>query len=472
VGLAVTKKPGGGDRDARETQDVIVRLLTNIGSRKEVEQYLRHYASVDAPKFAVVKASGSVIERSIDALASSLSFLQRVGLVPIVVHGGNVQLDRALSQAGIEAPVVRGLRKMTPAALEVARRVLHDTNYRVVEALEALGTRARPFTSGLLDVKKIESPELGLVGQITGVREAAIAQTAQAGTLPIVAPLGETAKGQILIVHADAAARAIALALKPHKVVYLNEVGGLADESGAIRSAVNLAEDYDELLADRALGSESRYKLVEIAQLLAELPPTSSVSITSPEHLAKELFTHRGEGTLVRRGEKVWRHEGWDSLDTARLRALLEDCFGRALDQGYFDQKAPYRVYLSESYRATAILTMEHGVPYLDKFAVTNEAQGEGIGGSIWQRLKKENPKLFWRSRATNAINGWYAQNADGLFKTEKWWVFWCGMSGWDEIQRSVDRALAMEATFSDTPRGSSPPTMDLPETGHVPRSA
>src|SRR5690606_23809231 len=63
----------------KETQDVIVRLLTNIGSRKEVEQYLRHYASVDAPKFAVVKVSGAIIDRSLDALASSMSFLQRVG---------------------------------------------------------------------------------------------------------------------------------------------------------------------------------------------------------------------------------------------------------------------------------------------------------------------------------------------------------------------------------------------------------
>jgi len=102
----------------KDTQDVIARLLTNIGSRKEVEQYLRNYSSVDAPKFAVVKASGSIIEGNLDALASSLSFLQRVGLVPIVVHGGNVQLDRALANAGIDAPVVRGLRKMTPAALE------------------------------------------------------------------------------------------------------------------------------------------------------------------------------------------------------------------------------------------------------------------------------------------------------------------------------------------------------------------
>ena len=61
----------------RETQDVIVRLLGNIGSRKEVEQYLRHYASVDAPKFAVVKASGAVIEKDLDALDIELPRLTR-----------------------------------------------------------------------------------------------------------------------------------------------------------------------------------------------------------------------------------------------------------------------------------------------------------------------------------------------------------------------------------------------------------
>jgi acetylglutamate kinase len=436
----------------KETQDVIVRLLTNIGSRKEVEQYLKHYASVDAPKFAVVKVSGAIIDRSLDALASSMSFLQRVGLVPIVVHGGNVQLDRALAQAGIDAPVVKGLRKMTPAALEIARRVLHDTNLRLVEALESLETRARPFTSGVVEAKKYETPDLGLIGQITAVREGAIAQTARAGVLPIVAPLGETPKGQILVVHADAVARAIALALKPHKVVFLNEAGGLIDGSGVVRSAVNLAEDFDELSQNSALDPESLRKLFEIHALLADLPPTSSVSITSPEHLAKELFTHSGDGTLVRRGEKVVRHENWNAIDKTRLRALLEECFARKLDERYFDEKAPYRVYLAESYRATAILTMEHGVPYLDKFAVTNEAQGEGIGGSIWQRMRRETPKLFWRSRANNAVNVWYAQKADGLYKTNKWWVFWTGMNDFTEIQRSVTCALEMPATFYDAP--------------------
>src|ERR1700754_3293560 len=115
------KETHHGRAAASLEREVIVRLLTNIGSRKEVEQYLKHYASVDAPKFAVVKVSGAIIDRSLDALASSMSFLQRVGLVPIVVHGGNVQLDRALAQAGVDAPVVKGFRKVTPHALEIAR---------------------------------------------------------------------------------------------------------------------------------------------------------------------------------------------------------------------------------------------------------------------------------------------------------------------------------------------------------------
>lgn len=140
----------------------------------------------------------------------------------------------------------------------------------------------------------------------------------------------------------------------------------------------------------------------------------------------------------------------FEDVDVPRLRALLEECFARKLDPSYFVRKVPYRVYLSESYRATAILTLEDGVPYLDKFAVTPEAQGEGIGASIWQRLRFENPKVFWRARAKNPINGWYAQNADGLYKSDPFWVFWCGMESWAEIEACVTCALAMPATLKD----------------------
>ncbi len=438
------------------TQDVIVKLLANIGSRKEVDQYLRHYASVDAPKFAIVKVSGSVIESSLDDLVSSLSFLQRVGLVPIVVHGSGAQVDRALLEANITSARIDERRVMTQEVLAIARRALHDTNRQLVESLESLGTRTRPFTSGVFEAEAHEDTQFGLTAKVTRIVDAGLIASARAGALAVLTPLGETQQGQIVVLEADQAARALALALRPHKVVFLTKQGGLEDSSGAILPAVNLCEDWDGLASDRSLPIETRRKLHAIAEMLADLPPTSSVSITSPDHLAKELFTHRGAGTLVRRGERVRLHTTFESLDEARLRALLEECFGRRLHLGYFESKKPYRVYLSESYRATAILTLESTVPYLDKFAVTPEAQGEGIGGSLWNRLRNENPQLFWRSRAENPINGWYAQNADGLHKEGPWWIFWCGLSDFDAIRRCVERALAMPATLKDAEHAAS----------------
>jgi acetylglutamate kinase len=438
----------------KTTQDIIVRLLGNIGSRKEVEQYLRHYASVEAPKFAVIKVSGSVIDQSLDMLASSLSFLAAVGLVPIVVHGAGAQIERALEDAQIDAPIVGdGLWRMTPQVLDVARRTLLATGASIVDALENLGTRARPYTSGVLEVTTRDDERVGLTAEVRRVADGSLAAAARAGIIPVVSPFGETAGGQIAIVHADVVAREIALALRPHKIVFLSSRGGLVDTDGRLLSAVNLAEDYEPVLADGGLTEPSRHELTQIHGLLAELPATTSVSITSPEHLARELFTHRGAGTLVRRGERVRALPSFDEIDAARLRALLEQCFGRKLKKDYFKTKEPFRVYLAESYRATAILTHEEGVPYLDKFAVTPEAQGEGIGASIWQRMLREVPKLFWRARAANPVNAWYAQQADGLYKTDEWWVFWCGMTDFSEIEACVKRALAMPATL----KGSAP---------------
>jgi acetylglutamate kinase len=440
----------------KTTQEIITRLLGNIGSRKEVEQYLRHYASVEAPKFAVIKVSGSVVDGSLDGLASSLSFLAAVGLVPIVVHGAGLQIARALEAAGIDAPVVGpGLWRMTPDVLDVARRTLLATGGSIVDALETLGTRARPFTSGVLEVTTTTDERMGLTAEVKRVADAPLVAAARSGNVAVVSPFGESAGGQIAIVHADIVAREIALALRPHKIVFLSSRGGLVDQDGQLLSAVNLAEDYEAVLAEGGLTEASRHELTSLASLLEQLPPTSSVSITSPDHLARELFTHRGAGTLVRRGERVRVYDGFDGIETPRLKSLLEECFGRKLKKDYFKSKKPFRVYLAESYRATAILTHEEGVPYLDKFAVTPEAQGEGIGGSIWQRMLREVPKLFWRARATNPVNSWYAQQADGLYKTDDWWVFWCGMTAFPEIEACVKRALAMPATL----KGSTPDT-------------
>ena len=73
-------------------------------------------------------------------------------------------------------------------------------------------------------------------------------------------------------------------------------------------------------MAEPWLHSGMRLKIEQIKDLLDKLPLASSVSITRPAELAKELFTHKGSGTLIRRGERVDVHTDWSRLDQARLR--------------------------------------------------------------------------------------------------------------------------------------------------------
>lgn len=65
---------------------------------------------------------------------------------------------------------------------------------------------------------------------------------------------------------------------------------------------------------------------------------------------------------------------------------------------------------LHPSYNAAAIITMEpvnNGTPYLDKFVVSSNKQGQGTSHLLWECIRQDLGKLFWRSRATNRINPW-----------------------------------------------------------------
>jgi acetylglutamate kinase len=374
------------------TREVIHQLLENIGGRKEVAEYLRHYTGVDTQRFAVVTFARDVdvIARAPD-VASALSFLHEVGLYPIVVLGGQA------------------------AALTLA------------DALEERGCRARPMSS---------------------IDNAAVVSALRAKTLPIIG----VDNGLL------AAVRTLAAQIEPQKIVLLDNDGGLHGSDGHRIDAINLAEDEANL--DRLLDGAQRERLDRFIPLLEDLPHFVSLSVTSPAHLARELFTHRGAGTLVRRGERVLAHESFDDVDKRRVRELIVSCFDRQLIPEYFVKKECHRIYLTQSYRATAVLTRDGDLPpYLDKFAVTRKAQGEGLGGSLWARIRADNPKLFWRSRTDNPVNGWYFQQADGTYKTEQWTVFWYGLADFAEIERCVNDALSQPATLSERATLSPPAT-------------
>jgi N-acetyl-gamma-glutamyl-phosphate reductase/acetylglutamate kinase len=94
-------------------QDTITRLLYSIGTKREVERYLRIFSSSSNPsapaKFAVVKVGGAVLEQ-LDELALSLSFLYRVGLFPVILHGAGPQLNGLIEAESVVPDYIDGIR--------------------------------------------------------------------------------------------------------------------------------------------------------------------------------------------------------------------------------------------------------------------------------------------------------------------------------------------------------------------------
>ena len=437
-------------QEHKSTRQTIVRLLESMGSAKEIQQYLKRFSQLDAKRFAVVKVGGAVLRDELPELTSSLTFLQQVGLTPIVLHGAGPQLDEELAAAGIQKQTVNGLRVTSPQALAIVRKVFQQQNLRLVEALQSMDTRATSVPSGVFTSTYLDQDVYGLVGKVQSINLAPIEASLRAGSIPVIASLGETEQGQILNINADFAANELVRVLQPYKIVFLTGTGGLLDDKGTVIDSINLSTEFEHLMAQPWINGGMRVKIEQIADLLGDLPLTSSVSITRPAELAKELFTHKGSGTLVRRGERVLTFDSWDGIDLARMRVLIESSFGRTLVPDYFERTTPRRIYLSENYRAAMILTNEEGLAYLDKFAVLDDAQGEGLGRAVWQVMREENPQLFWRSRHGNVINHFYYAESDGCLKQERWKVFWYGLPDFGTIARCVAHCATRQPTLLD----------------------
>jgi len=431
-----------------DLRTTIVRLLSNMASAKEIQQYLKRFSSVDAARFAVVKVGGAILRDDMESLVSSLSFLQQVGLTPVVIHGAGPQLDEEMAAAGITKQTVDGLRVTPPEVLAVVRRVLVRENLRLVDALQEAGVRATSIQTGVFEAEIVDRERLGLVGDVKRVERDGVEAAIRANSIPVICSLGETKDGQIVNVNADWAANELVKSLQPYKIIFLTGTGGLLDGEGRLIDSINLSTDRERLMAAPWLTGGMRVKIEQIADLLDALPPSSSVSITKPDELAKELFTHRGSGTLVRRGEAIHVFERWDQVDLPRLKHLIESGFGRALTLDYFDTTVPWRIYVSANYRAALVLTEENGIPHLDKFAVADDAKGEGLGRAAWDVMRAETPRLFWRSRSTNPINDFYFDQSEGALKGDPWTVFWYGLEGFDEIRFAVEHCRTRPATL------------------------
>lgn len=120
-------------------------------------------------------------------------------------------------------------------------------------------------------------------------------------------------------------------------------------------------------------------------------------------------------------------------IDEDRIRSLVLDAFGRGLSKDYFKTDDIFAVVVEENYRGVAILHMHQGWIYLDKFCVTKDLQGNGLGGIIFKEVVRLAAKggLFWRTSASNPFVDWYLRRIStlgGRYRSAgKWIIFWIG---------------------------------------------
>ncbi len=432
-----------------DIRNTVKQVLSQLANSREARYYLSQYDKEDRMEFAVVKVGGAIIEEQLDQLAAALAFLRNLGLMPIISHGAGPQLDKAITEAGIPTEKYNGLRVTTPEVMAIARPVIYRANRQIVSALEAQGVRAEGIQHGVFECDYLDQEKLGLVGEIKSIDLEAIREAIDHGMLPVVACLGESVTGQVMNINADIAARELIWAVEPQKIIFLTGTGGLLDESGRVISSISLKTDFEYLISQPWVHGGMQLKLEQIANILEKLPDTASVSITSVENLAKELFTHRGAGTLIRKGERILELDDFDAENRPRAVALLEQSFSRKLKPGYLEELPFDFVLVSESYGAMAILLHGvDGIPYLDKFAVTPEAQGAGLGSAVWQTLIKRCPQLYWRSRVGNPITQWYYEQADVSFTEGGWVAFSKGIQDPEQIWRCREDSLSRQESW------------------------
>lgn len=390
----------------------MLTFLESVGRRSEAEFYLRLFLKLPKESFGIIAPGAAVIRYALGSLVEQLKFLADLGL---------------------NAPIVLGLYDPERAA---------SSSERLVKRLPPAGMDPCPHEMGEPDLAQRLREEL------------------RADRLPVVhfrAIEGQTIDDRLSELGA------LAKNLDTRKFVLLRRRGGLRPRtSGKLElapgyylptdagriSVINLRTDRDGIALGRALPKRDA-ELLDAAARLIELaqPSPMLASITSPLNLLKELFTVKGAGTLIKLGSAVARHASYAEVEIERLRHLLEVSFGRALDPQFFAQ-SPLAVYIEAEYRGAAVVCAGAPTPYLSKFAVEPEAQGEGMGRDLWQAISRDYPALFWRGRADNPIASWYAAVCDGMVRLPEWNVYWRGVET-ARIPEVIEAARARPPDFS-----------------------
>ena len=390
----------------------MLTFLESVGRRSEAEFYLRLFLKLPPESFGIIAPGAAVIRNALSSLVEQLKFLGDLGLhAPVVLGLYDPEQGPNSSERLIKRLQLQGMESCPHEMGEDA-------------LFEKLCVELRADRLPVVHFKAVEGQtiddrlnQLGELAQELDTRKFVLLRR-RGGFKPLTHARLELAPGYFLPMDGDR----------------ISIINLRTDRAGIVASKILPKRDYELLAAAE--------RLIDLSQ-----PTPILASVTSPINLLKELFTVKGAGTLIKLGSAVSRHRSYVNLDTPQLRKLFEASFGRALDDLFFD-RTPLAVYVEEEYRGAAVVAHGDPVPYLSKFAVEPEAQGEGMGRDLWQAISRDYPALYWRGRAQNPIASWYASVCDGMVRLPEWNVYWRGIET-SRIPEVIEAARAHPADFA-----------------------
>ncbi|MFN8053198.1 MAG: acetylglutamate kinase [Acidimicrobiales bacterium] len=265
--------------------------------------YIQRFAGATV----VVKFGGNAMSSPslFEQFARDIVMMHSVGIHPVIVHGGGPQIGEWLARMGKSSEFVGGHRVTDAETLEVVQMVLMGkVNSDIVSALNVHGPVAVGLSgqdAGLIEAE-VRDPELGFVGDVTGVNPSIITRLLAMDLIPVVSTVGSDSDGQAYNINADAVAGAIAEALGAQKLIFLTDVAGLlrdVDDPSSLIKEVSAAEAA-ALIADGTIAGGMIPKIEGCLQAIAHgVSEVHLIDGRVPHALLLELFTDAGVGTMV-----------------------------------------------------------------------------------------------------------------------------------------------------------------------------
>ncbi len=291
--------------------------MTTHRDRDLVVAALRHaapYIRMYKRKTFVVKAGGEAFLDPVQArgLLEQMAILHQVGIRLVLVHGAGPQSTQRARELGLETRMVQGRRVTDAATLQVSAQVNADVRNMIAGICDELGMPTHGLVGAEGPVRATKRPpvdmgadgrvDFGFVGDIDHIDAAMVQTYLDAGTVPVISPLGADADGTVLNINADTVAASLASALHAEKLILATGALGIFEDLADKGTLVSYT-DLDGLNRLRDNGSLAdgmlpKAKAIEMA-IRGGVPRVHVISFAVRDGLLLEIFTNEGIGTLV-----------------------------------------------------------------------------------------------------------------------------------------------------------------------------